>query len=101
MGPRAATSILRRWEEKKFFASKLSLEYFFKPAKDNDYEPDYTIEWPNGTETLIPGASDDDILTAECITDCDIEFLDQESYVLLQIYSENNIADMIFGILSH
>ena len=51
-----------------------------KSVKDNDYEPDYTIEWPNGTETVIPGTSDDSILSAECISDCDIKYLDQESY---------------------
>ena len=52
-----------------------------KSVKDNDYEPDYTIEWPNGTETVIPGTPDTG-LTAECITECDIQFLDQESYFI-------------------
>ena len=63
------------------------MSIFLKTKKDADYELDYTIEWPNGTESAIPGTLDDGILTAECITECEIQFLEQESYALCSISS--------------
>ena len=87
---------VQRLQHKCYFQGKFIIWIFLKSVKDNDYEPDYTIEWPNGTETVIPGPSDTGS-TAECITECNIQFLDQESYSIQYLYFASDILGITYA----